>query len=62
MRSAIAEVQRFPVVSRDVNEMARKRATANVAELLSQLARTEKIDQSGPGRSYVFVAIRQAPA
>lgn len=46
MRSAIAEVHRFPELSRDVNEMARKRATANVAELLSQLARPEKIEQS----------------
>lgn len=47
MRAAIAEGRRFPELSRDVNEMARKRAVANVAELLTQLTRTENIERSG---------------
>jgi AcrR family transcriptional regulator len=47
MRAAIAGGQRFPDLSRDVNEMARKRTAANVAELLAQLVRAEGIEPTG---------------
>src|ERR1700751_6134816 len=39
MRSAIAEADRFPELTRGVNEMARKRAATNLARLLGELAR-----------------------
>jgi AcrR family transcriptional regulator len=43
MRSAIAEADRFPELTRGVNEMARKRAATNLARLLGELAREEGI-------------------
>jgi AcrR family transcriptional regulator len=47
MRSAIAEADRFPELTRGVNEMARKRAAANLAKLLGELAREEGIAGRG---------------
>jgi len=41
MRSGIAEAERFPNLTRRINEMARKRAAANLAKLLGELAREE---------------------
>lgn len=43
MRSAIAEAERFPELTRGVNEMARKRAATNLAKILGELAREEGI-------------------
>lgn len=48
MRSAIAEAQRFPELTRGVNDMARKRAAANLAKLLTELAREDGIEAKGP--------------
>jgi len=47
MRSAIAEADRFPELTRGVNEMARKRAATNLARLLGELAREEGIAGRG---------------
>jgi AcrR family transcriptional regulator len=47
MRSAIAEADRFPELTRGVNEMARKRAATNLAKLLGELAREEGIAGRG---------------
>ena len=47
MRSAIAEAERFPELTRRVNEMARKRAAVNIAKLLGELAREEGIGNKG---------------
>lgn len=47
LRSAIAEAQRFPELTRGVNEMARKRAATNLAKLLAELAREEGIEAKG---------------
>jgi AcrR family transcriptional regulator len=47
MRSAIAEAERFPDLTRGVNEMARKRAAANLAKLLGDIARDEGIAARG---------------
>ena len=47
MRSAIAEAERFPELTRGVNEMARKRAAANLAKLLTELTREEGIPAKG---------------
>jgi AcrR family transcriptional regulator len=47
MRSAIAEADRFPELTRGVNEMARKRAAANLAKLLGELAHVEGIAARG---------------
>jgi AcrR family transcriptional regulator len=47
MRSAIAEAERFPELTRGVNEMARKRAATNLARLLGDLARDEGIAARG---------------
>ncbi len=47
LRSAIAEAQRFPELTRGVNEMARKRAAANLAKLLGEIAREEGIEAKG---------------
>ena len=47
LRAAIAEAQRFPELTRGVNDMARKRAAANLAKLLGELAREEGIEAKG---------------
>lgn len=47
IRSAIAEAERFPELTRGVNEMARKRAATNLAKLLGDLARQEGIASRG---------------
>jgi AcrR family transcriptional regulator len=47
MRSAIAEAERFPELTRGVNEMARKRAATNLAKLLGDIAREEGIAARG---------------
>ena len=47
MRSGIAEAERFPELTRGINEMARKRAAANLAKLLAELAREEGIAGKG---------------
>ena len=47
MRSGIAEAERFPNLTRRINEMARKRAATNLAKLLSELARDEGIAARG---------------
>jgi AcrR family transcriptional regulator len=47
MRSAIAEAERFPELTRGVNEMARKRAATNLAKVLAELAREEGIASRG---------------
>jgi AcrR family transcriptional regulator len=47
MRSGIAEAERFPDLTRRINEMARKRAAANLAKLLGELAREEGIAARG---------------
>jgi AcrR family transcriptional regulator len=47
MRSGIAEAERFPELTRGINEMARKRAAANLAKLLAELAREEGIPSRG---------------
>jgi AcrR family transcriptional regulator len=47
MRSAIAEAERFPELTRGVNEMARKRAATNLAKLLGEIARDEGIAARG---------------
>jgi AcrR family transcriptional regulator len=47
LRLAIAEAQRFPELTRGVNEMARKRAAANLAKMLVELAREEGIEPKG---------------
>jgi AcrR family transcriptional regulator len=47
MRSGIAEAERFPELTRGINEMARKRAATNLAKLLGELAREEGIAAKG---------------
>lgn len=47
MRSAIAEAERFPELTRGVNEMARKRAATNLAKVLGDLARQEGVAARG---------------
>lgn len=47
MRSGIAEAERFPDLTRGINEMARKRAATNLAKLLGELAREEGIAGKG---------------
>jgi AefR-like transcriptional repressor, C-terminal domain len=47
MRSGIAEAERFPELTRGINEMARKRAATNLAKLLGELAREEGIAGRG---------------
>jgi AcrR family transcriptional regulator len=47
LRSAIAEAQRFPELTRGVNEMARKRAALNLAKLLGELASAEGFEAKG---------------
>ncbi len=47
MRSGIAEAERFPELTRGINEMARKRAATNLAKVLAELAREEGIAGKG---------------
>lgn len=47
IRAAIAEAQRFPELTRSVNEMARNRGAVNMARLLGELAREEGIESKG---------------
>ena len=47
IRAAIAEAQRFPELTRSVNEMARTRSAVNMARLLGELAREEGIESKG---------------
>jgi AcrR family transcriptional regulator len=47
IRSGIAEAERFPQLTRGINEMSRKRAASNLAKLLGELAREEGIGGKG---------------
>ena len=47
LRAGIAEAERFPELTRGINEMARKRSAANLAKLLAELARAEGLAGKG---------------
>ncbi|MGJ4945686.1 TetR/AcrR family transcriptional regulator [Bradyrhizobium sp. HKCCYLS1011] len=48
MRTAIAESPRFPELTREISDKARKRATCNLTKIIGELAQAE--DLAGEGR------------